>query len=45
MKTILTIVRQYGSGGREIGQKIADHYGIRFYDRDLLAHVAKESGF
>ena len=45
MKTIVTIGRQYGSGGREIGQKIADHYGIKFYDRELLAHVAKESGF
>lgn len=45
MKTIITIGRQYGSGGREIGQKIADHYGIKFYDRELLARVAKESGF
>ena len=45
MKTIITIGRQYGSGGREIGQKIADHYGIKFYDRELLAQVAKDSGF
>ena len=45
MKTILTIGRQYGSGGREIGQKVADHYGIKFYDRELLKLVAKESGF
>ena len=45
MKTILTIGRQYGSGGREIGQKIADHYGIKFYDKELLAVVARESGF
>ena len=45
MNTILTIGRQYGSGGREIGQKIADHYGIKFYDKELLAVVAKESGF
>ena len=45
MKTIITIGRQYGSGGREIGQKLADHYGIRFYDRELLARVAKDSGF
>ena len=45
MNTIITIGRQYGSGGREIGQKIADHYGIKFYDRELLARVAKESGF
>ena len=37
MNTIITIGRQYGSGGREIGQKIADHYGIKFYDRELLA--------
>lgn len=45
MNTIITIGRQYGSGGREIGQKIADHYGIKFYDRELLAQVAKDSGF
>lgn len=45
MKTILTIGRQFGSGGREIGQKIAQHYGINFYDKELLARVAKESGF
>jgi cytidylate kinase len=45
MKTIITIGRQYGSGGREIGQKLADHYGIKFYDKELLALVAKESGF
>ena len=45
MKTIITIGRQYGSGGREIGQKVADHYGIKFYDRELLKLVAKESGF
>lgn len=45
MQTIITIGRMYGSGGREIGRKVAEHYGIRFFDRELLAHVAKESGF
>ena len=45
MNTIITIGRQYGSGGREIGQKIAAHYGINFYDNELIAKVAKESGF
>ena len=45
MNTIITIDRQYGSGGREIGQKLADHYGIKFYDKDFIAQVAKESGF
>ena len=29
MKTIITIGRQYGSGGREVGQKLAEHYGIK----------------
>ena len=45
MNTIITIGRQYGSGGREIGKKLAEHYGIKFYDKELLALVAKESGY
>ena len=45
MNTIITIGRQYGSGGREVGQKLAAYYGINFYDKDLLTKVAKESGF
>lgn len=44
MNTIITIGRQYGSGGREIGKKLADHYGIPFYDKELLKIAAKESG-
>lgn len=42
---IITIGRQFGSGGREIGQRIAEHYNIPCYDKELLARVAKESGF
>lgn len=45
MDRIITLGRQYGSGGREIGQKIADHYGIPFYDNELITRAAKESGF
>lgn len=45
MDRIITIGRQYGSGGREIGQKLADHYGIPFYDNELITRAAKESGF
>ena len=45
MKTVITIGRQYGSGGREVGQKLAAHYGINCYDSELLSKVAKESGF
>ena len=42
--TIITIGRQYGSAGREIGYKIADDLGIKLYDKEMLARAAKESG-
>jgi len=44
-KLIITIGRQYGSGGREIGKIIAKALNIPCYDKELLAIVAKESGF
>ena len=34
MNTIITIGRQAGSGGREIGEKLAKHFGIPFFDRE-----------
>lgn len=43
--TIITIARQYGSGGREIGEKLAGKLGIPFYDKDLIAMAARESGY
>ena len=45
MNTIITIGRQFGSGGREIGKLVAEHYDIPFYDKDLITRAAKESGF
>lgn len=45
MKTIITIGRQFGSGGKEIGETLAKELGIPFYDRELLTRAAKESGF
>ena len=45
MKSIITIGRQYGSGGKEIGQKLADALGIPFYDKELLTVAAERSGF
>ena len=33
MNTIITIGRQFGSGGREIGKKVAEYFEIKFYDR------------
>ncbi len=44
-KFIITIGRQYGSGGRMIGQKLAKDLNIPCYDKELLTIAAKESGF
>ncbi len=44
MYTIITIGRQYGSGGREIGRKLAESCQIPFYDKELLKIAARESG-
>lgn len=41
---IVTIDRQYGSGGRLIGEKLAGLLGYEFYDREILKIAAKESG-
>lgn len=43
-KLIVTIGRQFGSGGRDIGKKLAETLGIAFYDKELLAIAAQESG-
>lgn len=43
-KIIVTIGRQYGSGGKEIGEKLAKELGIPFYDKELLTAAAKKSG-
>ena len=42
--SVITIGRQYGSGGRQIGQMLADRLGIPFYDKELLSEAAKDSG-
>jgi len=44
MRTIITIGRQYGSGGREIGYKVANDLGIKLYDKEMLDRAAKDSG-
>ncbi|MDD3369805.1 MAG: cytidylate kinase-like family protein [Lachnospiraceae bacterium] len=45
MKTVITIGRQFGSGGREIGKKLAERFDIPYYDKELLTRAAQESGF
>lgn len=41
---IITISRQYGSGGRKIGQQLAQELNIPFYDKEIIDLAAKESG-
>ena len=45
MKKIITIGRQFGSGGREIGKKLSAKLDFPFYDRDLITRAAKDSGY
>ena len=45
MKTIITIGRQYGSAGHEIGRKVAEYFNINFCDKEILTRAAKDSGF
>ena len=42
---IINVGRQLGSGGRIIGNRIAEDFNIKFYDKELLDLAAKESGF
>ena len=44
-KKIITISREFGSGGRTIGRKVAEELGIPFYDKELVEQIAVESGF
>lgn len=42
--TVITIAREYGSGGRYIGRIIADKLGIKFYDKDLVTVLSEQTG-
>lgn len=44
-KIIITVGRQIGSGGHDVARMLAEMFGCRFYDRELLNLAAKESGF
>ena len=43
-KIIITIGRQFGSGGYDVGKQLAEKLGIEFYDKELIGRAAKESG-
>lgn len=42
---IYTIGREFGSGGKQVGEKLAERLGIKIYDKELLQQAAKDSGF
>ena len=42
---VITISREFGSGGHSIGKSVADKLGISFYDKELLEQIAKETEF
>jgi len=44
MNKIITIAREYGSGGRETGIKLADKLGLKFYDKEIIAMAAEAGG-
>lgn len=44
-KSIITISREFGSGGRSVGRAVAEKLGIPFYDKELVNQIALESGF
>ena len=43
-KRIITISREFGSGGRFIGEEVAKKLGIAYYDKDIINQIAEESG-
>ncbi len=43
MSLVITIGRQFGSGGRDIGEKVAEYFNIPFYDKELVEMAAQKS--
>lgn len=41
---VITIARQMGSGGRQLAQTLAQHYGVAYYDKTVLSQAAEETG-
>lgn len=43
MKKVITIGREFGSGGREIGRRIAEKLQIAYYDQEIVTEIAKRT--
>ena len=44
-KRIITISREFGSGGRFIGEEVAKKLGMKYYDKDIISQIAEKLGF
>jgi cytidylate kinase len=45
MNLVVTIGREFGSGGRELGRRLADELGIAYYDREILLEIEKQTPY
>ena len=45
MTKIVTVGREFGSGGREVGKRLADALGVAYYDKAIITEIAKKSDF
>jgi cytidylate kinase len=43
LNKIITIGREFGSGGRELGKRLSDHLGIAYYDKEIIDEIAKRT--
>ena len=41
---IITVSRQFGSGGRELGKRLADRLGFDYYDKEIIDSLAEDQG-
>lgn len=42
MSKIITVGREFGSGGRELGRRLAEELGIQYYDKEIISEIAKD---
>ena len=45
MSKIITIGRQFGSGGRELGKRLAEAMGIGYFDREVISEIARKAAW
>lgn len=45
MNKIITITREFGSGGRELGKRLAEKLGYKYYDKDIISRLLQKKGY